>query len=201
MNIRDTTYREVFEAWSAGEYACALEKSRELLRNYPDFNLGWVLQGVILYELARYEEAEQVLHSAIQGLPLEHLHHGYTQLGHLYRQRGDFANAEKWYRKAVELEPDDSGRHVFLGALLILRGDITGAEAVHRKAIRCSKGPVDEAYLNLGLVLRAQERYQEALACFEKAIELTPEYREAITAKCDVEKAIAYLHVEPQSSS
>jgi tetratricopeptide (TPR) repeat protein len=55
---------------------------------------------------------------------------------------------------------------------------------------------VDEAYFNLGLVLRAQERYQEALACFEKALELTPDYREAITAKSDVEKAIAYLHVE-----
>jgi len=55
---------------------------------------------------------------------------------------------------------------------------------------------LDEAYLNLGLVLRAQERYKEALACFEKALELTPDYRKAITAKSDIEKAIAYLQVE-----
>lgn len=195
MNSRERTYREMFDAWSAGEYARALEISRELLRDFPDFNLGWMLQGVVLYELARYEEAEQVLRNAILGLPLEHLHHGYVHLGHLYRERGDYVNAEKWYRKAIDLEPDDAGRHIFLGALLAKRGDIPGAEAAHRKATQCSKGAVDEAYFNLGLVLRAQERYQEALACFEKAVKLTPEYPEAITAKTDVEKAIAHLHV------
>src|SRR5262249_8613833 len=146
--------------------------------------------------LARYEEAEQMLHNAIQGLALEQLHHGYTHLAHLYRERGDYANAEKWYRKAIDLDPEDAGKHIFLGALLAKRGDFSAAEAVHRKATRCSKGLEDEAYLNLGLVLRAQERYQEALACFEKAIELTPDYREAITAKSDVEKAIEYLHEE-----
>jgi tetratricopeptide (TPR) repeat protein len=196
MNGRDKTYRVMFDAWSAGEYAHALEISRELLREFPDFSLGWVLQGVVLYELARYEEAEQVLHNAIQSLPLEHLHHGYVHLGHLYRERGDYTNAEKWYRKAIDIEPDHAGRYVFLGALLAKTGDISGAEASHRKATRCSKGAVDEAYFNLGLVLRAQERYREALACFEKAIELAPDYREAITAKSDVEKTISYLHVE-----
>jgi tetratricopeptide (TPR) repeat protein len=49
--------------------------------------------------------------------------------------------------------------------------------------------------LNLGLVLRAQERYEEALACFEKALQLTPDYQDAMTAKADVEKAITYLRI------
>ena len=72
--------------------------------------------------------------------------------------------------------------------------------AAHRNATRCTKGAVDEAYFNLGLVLRAQERYQEALACFEKAIELTPDYEEAIDAQRDAKKVIAYLNVEPTKS-
>ena len=59
---------------------------------------------------------------------------------------------------------------------------------------RCSKGCVDEAYLNLGLVLRAQERYTEALECFKKALELTPDYELAITGKSDMENVIALLH-------
>ena len=95
-----------------------------------------------------------------------------------------------------ELDPNNAGRHIFLGALLAKKGDFAGAETSHRKAIRCSEGRVDEAYLNLGLVLRAQEHYKEALACFERAIEMTPDYREAITKKADLEKAIAYLHAE-----
>ena len=193
MNSCDTAYRKMFNAWRAGEYAFALELSRELLQEYPDYNIGWMLQGVILYELARYDEAEQVLHNAIQGVPLEHLPHGYVHLGHLCRERGDYDDAEKWYSKAIELDPDNAGRHIFLGALLAKRGDFSGAEVSHRDATRCSGSVVDEAYLNLGLVLRAQERYKEALACFEKALALTPDYQEAITAKADIEKAIAYL--------
>lgn len=193
MNIRDTAYRKMFKAWDAGEYALALELSRELLQEFPDYNIGWVLQGVILYELARYDEAEQVLHNAIQGLPLEDLHHGYIHLGHLCRERGDYDDAEKWYRKALELDSDNAGNHIFLGALLAKRGDFSGAETSHRNGTRCSDGAVDEAYLNLGLLLRAQERYQEALTCLEKALSLTPDYQEAITAKADIEKAITYL--------
>jgi tetratricopeptide (TPR) repeat protein len=186
----------MFDAWSAGEHAHALELSRELLQSFPDYDIGWLLQGIILSELARYDEAEQVLHEAIQGLSPEHLHHGYVHLGHLYRERGDYDHAEKWYRKAIALDPDNAGRHVFLGALQARRGDFSGAEASHRTATRCSEGAVDEAYLNLGLVLRAQERYSEALACFESALRLTPDYREAINAKADVEKAMKYLHAE-----
>lgn len=193
MNNRDRAYQKMFNAWNAGEYALALELSRELLQEFPDYNIGWLLQGVILYELARYGEAEQVLRNAIQGLPLKALQHGYTHLGHLCRERGEYDDAEKWYRKAIELDPDDAGWHIFLGALLAKRGDFSGAEASHRNATRCSSGRVDEAYLNLGLVLRAQERYKEALACFERALALTPDYQEATTAKADIEKAIAYL--------
>lgn len=195
MNSRDTAYRKLFEAWDAGEHALALELSRELLQKFPDYNIGWVLQGVILYELARYGEAEQVLHSAIEGLPLEHLHHGYVHLGHLYRERGDYDSAEKWYRKTIGLVHDNAGGHIFLGMVLAKKGDFSGAEASHREATRCSIGAVDEAYLNLGLVLRAQERYKEALACFERALELTPDYREATVAKADIEKTIAYLQL------
>jgi tetratricopeptide (TPR) repeat protein len=107
--------------------------------------------------------------------------------------RGHYDEAEKWYRKAVELGPEDAGRHIFLGALLAKKGDFSGAEHCHRKGTRCSKGCVDEAYLNLGLVLRAQERYSEALECFRKSLELTPDYEDAIIGKSDMENVIAIL--------
>lgn len=196
MNTRDASYDEMFKAWEHGEHAYALELSRELLQRFPDFAVGQVLQGVILYELARYDEAEQVLNAAIQDLPPEQLQHGYVHLGHLHRERGDYLGAETWYRKAAELAPDHAGPHVFLGALLARRGDFRGAEAAYRKATRCSKGAVDEAYLNVGLVLRSQERYTEAQECFNKALELTPDYSEAAIAKADIEKAIAHVRAQ-----
>ena len=75
----------MFDAYSAGEQAYALELSREFTRDHPDFDLGWLLHGIILCELARYDESERALHAAIETLQAEHLNHGYFQLGHLYR--------------------------------------------------------------------------------------------------------------------
>ncbi len=188
----DELYRTLFQAWDAGEYAYALEMSRDLLQQWPDYDIGWLLQGVMLYELARYDEAEKTLRRAVQLIPDGSLDHGYVHLGHLCKDRGDYDDAERYYRKALELAPDNAGRHIFLGAVLARKGDLVAAEKVHRDGTRCPRGDIDEAYLNLGYVLRAQERYDEALDCFTKALELTPEYEEAIVAKRDIEKVLEY---------
>ena len=121
-------------------------------------------------------------------------------LGNLHRERGDCEGAEVGYRKALERNPDHGSLHAMLGALLATKGDYTAAEQCHRAAIRCSKEDVkDEAYLNLGLVLRAQERYAEARASFSEAIALTPDYPEAIAALHDVQRAMAYLQSKGDS--
>ena len=189
----DEMYRKMFAAWNAGEHSFALEVSRDLMRQSPDHPIGSLLQGVLLYELARYDEAEKILKRAIQLIPPESLDHGYIHLGHLFEDRGNYEEAEQYYRKALELAPDNAGRHVHLGALLAKKGDFTSAVAVHRKGTQCKKGPIDESYLNLGYVLRAQECYREALECFNKALEITPDYEKAAIAKRDMEKVLEYL--------
>ena len=55
----------------------------------------------------------------------------------------------------------------------------------------CKEGCIYEAHHNLGLVLRGQGRLDEACKCFEKAIELDPEYDAAKEALTDVLAAIA----------
>ena len=200
MKAQKEAYKALHDAWLAGDEAYALEMSRGYLRDFPHSGFGWLTQGILLCGMFRYDEAEQVLHSAIQELSPDHLHLGYIHLGHVWRDRGDAAEAEKWYRKALDLEPDEAAYHVFLGACLHKKGDFAAAEGAYRRGTQCSKGPVHEAYHNLGLALRAQERYEEALACFDKAIELDPEYSIAIAAKSDVEKTIAYLsRIEQQT--
>lgn len=189
----DEMYRRMFDAWNVGEHAFALELSRDLLRQFPDYGTGWLLQGVMLYELARYDESEKTLRLALQLIPKQALDHGYIHLGHLCKDRGDYEDAECFYRKALELAPDDAGRHIFLGAVLAKKGDFDSAEKAHRNAICCAKGDIDEAYLNLGYVLRAQERYSEALGCFTKALGMTPNYEEAVLAKQDMEKVLQYM--------
>jgi tetratricopeptide (TPR) repeat protein len=183
-------YRKMSDAWVADNWACSLEISRDLLRQFPEFEMGWLLQGILLRELARYDEAEKSLRRAVQLLPDQRLDLGYVELGHLFKARGDYENAEPNYRKSIELAPEKAGRHVYLGALLAMKGDFVAAEKAHRDGTRCAMGDIAEAYLNLGYVLRCQERYNEALDCFNKAIEISPEYELALSAKHDMEKVL-----------
>jgi tetratricopeptide (TPR) repeat protein len=60
----------------------------------------------------------------------------------------------------------------------------------HARATRCIEGRLDEAYFNLGLVLRAQESFREAKEAFEQALELDPHYGEARQALADVVAAL-----------
>ena len=186
-------YQDASKAWSEGNYALSLELTRELLKHYPDYLPGRALYGALLYELARYDEAEAALRDLLNDSPEDVLYFVYCQLGNLNRERGDYNLAVEHYKAAIKLAPENAGPHIFLGAILAKKGNLEAAEASHRKATHCNKGPIDEAFFNLGLVLRAQERYSEALACLERALDIEPEYELAADTKMDIQKAMQWL--------
>jgi tetratricopeptide (TPR) repeat protein len=146
--------------------------------------------ATMLCQMARYDEAVRVYLDRIERCEDERWGL-YNQLGHLYRYREDFAVAELWYQKAIDEGPDEAASYIFLGGAQARKGKLRQAEETHRRATRCPEGMIDEAYHNLGLVLRGQGRFGEAAECFRKAIELCPNYADAIEALQDVEAALA----------
>jgi Flp pilus assembly protein TadD len=108
----------------------------------------------------------------------------------LFREKGDFAVAEQWYRAAIEHSPRDAQGYILLGAMLARLGRLDEAEQTHRQATLCTAGCIDEAYHNLGLVLRAVERFSEALSCFESALRIDPQYKVARIAARDVKRVL-----------
>jgi tetratricopeptide (TPR) repeat protein len=166
------------------------ELSKRFVADFPDFPYGWIYLGDSLYGLARYSEALRAFRRALRLCPKAKLFMVYARLGHLYSHKGNFRQAEAWYRRAIAGNPSDAGYRVFLGGLLAIAGRLREAETVHRRATLCKKGCIDEAYLNLGLVLRAQERYREALKCFRKALRLDPGYKQAKKEIADVQSVL-----------
>jgi tetratricopeptide (TPR) repeat protein len=156
------------------------------LRVYPEHGPTWVTLGIARTEMAQYAEARKAFRSAIRLCPPDLLSVPYAQLGHLYKQKGDLRSANRWYRKAIDASPNKADGYIYSGAVLALRGKLKEAETQHRLATRCSRGCIDEAFLNLGLVLRAQEKYSAAAACFRRALALDPAYAEAKRALADV---------------
>lgn len=171
--------------WDNDAVACQLYTARLYTRRYPRDMYGWVVLADVLSAVASYDEAMRALRTAMKLSPEDELHFVYSQIGHAFREKGDYRRAEGWYRKAVEAKETD-GNVVYLGACLAKQGKYREAKRYHRRAIKIGSKVVDEAYFNLGLVLRAEGKYEKALECFERAIEIDPKYTLAKRARKDI---------------
>lgn len=180
-------WRELLRYFTGPRVATTARLAREYLALDPTSPGVWLILGQALYKMAQYTEACRALRRARRLFAASKLYMVDAELGHLHRKRGAYRAAELCYRRAVARSPSDATYHVFLGALLAQAGRLEEAAAVHRRGTRCKKGCIDEAFLNLGLVLRALGRYSEARRCFRRALEIEPRYWDARDALADVE--------------
>ena len=160
--------------------------AKRYLAAHPEHGVVWLWYADSLCAMARYAEALSALRRAARLCPVANLYLVYRRRGQVHQQRGAFRVAERWFRRAIAVRPSVTTDYVFLGALLATSGRLAEAAAVHRQATRCKEGDRDEAFLNLGLVLRALGRFNEARRCFKRALELDPKYKAARKELADV---------------
>jgi tetratricopeptide (TPR) repeat protein len=153
--------------------------SSYLLQRSRDYE-AWLLMGDTLRGLWRFREAEDALHRVRIGASEELQASAMIRLGMVMRDTGRRAEADEWFAEGIRNRR--LGEHgwvwILRGANLAVAGEFGEAEASHRRATEL-EGYRDEAYLNLGLVLRAQRRYHEAASAFEQSLSLCPDYVEA----------------------
>jgi tetratricopeptide (TPR) repeat protein len=198
---RKQRFRELESMWNQELFASVVEAARDYLKDYPGHSLARLYFGIALSELARYDEAKRMFLQVIKESDSEQLGYLYSRMGHLYRQKGEFHRAAEWYRKAQSSCRTEAAYPIFLGAVLALDGRLSEAEVCHRQALKCKTGDFSEAWLNLGYVLRAREKYKPALKCFEKALALDPGYRGAKRAIKDVKKALEWKQRKSSQSA
>jgi len=182
-------WARIVRAWHGDTPGCHLELASRYTRKYPDNVAGWVALADVLARFALYEEASQALRRAHRLMPLQERSKIYIQWGHFYNKKCDLKQAERWYRRALRSRPTTETL-IFLGAILAKQGRFLAAKRCHCAAIRLATDPPDEAYYNLGLILRAERKYHQALECFERAIKIHPKYLIAKHARKDVLKAV-----------
>ena len=187
---RRTQYEQILEAVEEGHPALVVELARRYLATYPD--APWILlqYGIALEDLARYTDARAMYERALAVMPADDHGRVFRQLGSWAQAQGLLDEAEQWYRRAIAATPEDATACIFLGAMLAKAGRLTDAETMHRQATGCQEGCIDEAYLNLGYVLRAQERYLEALEAFREAAARDPLDADVQAALADMESVL-----------
>jgi tetratricopeptide (TPR) repeat protein len=94
-------------------------------------------------------------------------------------EAGDAETAERFYRRAMNLDPADPAAPFNLGNVLRSAGRNLEAEAAYRAAVKADSR-FAEAWYNLADVLDDQRRTKEAIVCLDRALEANPGYADAM---------------------
>ena len=128
-------------------------------------------KGIAALKAGDVNGAKAAFEVAVQKNPKQADAHHY--LGLVNDQSGNKVEAEKNYRKALELQPDLEESAVNLAAILVETGKFDDAATLMKKAI--AKNPKSAALqVNLGMALSGKNDVDGASKAFEEAVKLEP---------------------------
>jgi tetratricopeptide (TPR) repeat protein len=183
--VKNQLWNELISAWSRETPACQIYLAEAYTQRFPSDAFGWIILADGLTHISSFKRAASALCTALRLSLPKHRHVVYSKSAEYYREKGDLARAERWYRKAIAIS-ESQEYLVFLGACLAKQGRYAESRYYHERAVDISPLEADEALFNLGLVCRAESDLVEALRFFEKAIEIEPEYADAKVARNDI---------------
>ena len=99
-------------------------------------------------------------------------------LGRVLHQAGDFTEAEKVIRRALQINPQSADLSCLLGEVLCNQGKPEEAASVLHEATVASPANAG-LYFSLGNLLKQQAEFEPAAACYRKALERRPDFAEA----------------------
>jgi tetratricopeptide (TPR) repeat protein len=149
VNDYNNTYKEYVKAWQAGRWAEVEALIRRMLAFQPGPR-NYNLLGLTLIYQGRYDEAEEALKKAkaLDGSSFSMPDYLKESYNFLYRSKGSTF--------------DDQGRYA-------------EAETALKKALEFDSND-SESYNILGIVLKNQKRYDEAIKAYEKALKINPKH-------------------------
>jgi arylsulfatase A-like enzyme/tetratricopeptide (TPR) repeat protein len=97
-----------------------------------------------------------------------------TTVGEMYFAASENLQAEKCFRDVIALIPDRATFHYNLAQILEAKGDFFGAIDEYKKEIEVDPKSY-KAFNNLGILYKQFNRFDEAILCFQKVVELYPD--------------------------
>jgi len=181
----------------------AFKEFQEIVKYDATFALAYEGMGQALLKKSSYDDAEQHFRHALSLSPERWQCHNFLGIVYDRQRRYDTAVAE--YRAALALKPDEGFLLNNLGMSYYFKGDYEGAVQAFAEALKTAPaqnkiynnlglalaklgrdsealeafrngGDAAKAYNNLGVIYLGEKRYQEAIAAFEKAVQLSPSY-------------------------
>jgi len=172
----EVVLRAAEEALGKGDVAGG---ERHILNAWPDpmkapTDAKHIL-GAIRGVQRRFQEAEQLLRSAVNDEPKSLRHH--IALGHVYVSGGAHGAAADAYGEALRIDPAWPGLRMEFAVAAYRGGRYAEAEKAARQAAQESPNP--DAWDTLSCALREQGKFADALKAADQALALRPEHAAA----------------------
>ncbi|GFY38234.1 UDP-N-acetylglucosamine--peptide N-acetylglucosaminyltransferase 110 kDa subunit [Trichonephila inaurata madagascariensis] len=169
QSLAELAHRE----YQMGDYENAERHCMQLWRQDSTNTGVLLLLSSIHFQCRRLEKSAHFSTLAIKQNPM--LAEAYSNLGNVYKERGQLQEALENYRHAVRLKPDFIDGYINLAAALVAAGDMEQAVQAYVSALQYNP----DLYCvrsDLGNLLKALGRLDEAKACYLKAIETCPTF-------------------------
>ncbi|MGB3510311.1 MAG: tetratricopeptide repeat protein [Microcoleaceae cyanobacterium] len=160
----------------------AVKSYQRAINLKPDYTEAYSNLANILGKQGDREAAVGYYHKALKINPdLKHLH---EKLANNLLLKGDYDQAIFHYQEAIKYNPNSYDAYANLGTAFSNKGLLNLALEKYDLALKL-KPNWAEVYSRMGHIIK-QEKMEEAIALFEKAIELKPQYIEAHQQLCDL---------------
>uniref|UniRef100_A0A671LQ99 UDP-N-acetylglucosamine--peptide N-acetylglucosaminyltransferase 110 kDa subunit n=1 Tax=Sinocyclocheilus anshuiensis TaxID=1608454 RepID=A0A671LQ99_9TELE len=169
QGLAELAHRE----YQSGDFEAAERHCMQLWRQEPDNTGVLLLLSSIHFQCRRLDRSSHFSTLAVKQNPM--LAEAYSNLGNVYKERGQLQEAIEHYRHALRLKPDFIDGYINLAAALVAAGDMEGAVQAYVSALQYNP----DLYCvrsDLGNLLKALGRLEEAKACYLKAIETQPNF-------------------------
>ena len=156
-----------------GHAAEALQRLDAALALRPTWGRLYLEKAMVLKGMSDPKASRRALAEAKKRDP--DLLEAVLQLGVLEEESGDWVAAEKAYRGVLKIDADHREAHRMLAGVYLSTGKLDAADE-QAKWIQ-ARFPTDpEAWTTSGRVAWKQDRFDDALAAFAKALEADPKY-------------------------
>ncbi|MCU1241396.1 MAG: hypothetical protein JWO71_2122 [Candidatus Acidoferrum typicum] len=155
---------------ATGRTSEAIAQLKRALEVAPNSDEAYRRLASAYLSSGRSNEATQAYQKAIEINPYYWMNH--LSLGNSYYQIADYGNALDSYRRVAELDPKNPFAYINIAAILLQTGRFNEAIGPLQKSLQLS--PDGQGYSNLGIAYFYLKQYDNAIAAYEKAVQLVP---------------------------
>lgn len=150
----------------------------QALRLRPDHQPALLALGMAVYQQRQPARALECWRRLLTLNP-EH-QEAHLNLGTVYRELGNIAAAVEHYRRVLALAPERHGVAVTLASTFLDSGHVDSALELLEPLVE-QHGDSAELWKSLGNARAQEARIDQALACYQRALELRPEDRSVVS--------------------